>query len=70
MKRLASANASRHQNSSRRDELAIDVTRACATDQRGALLEACAGAHYLVTLDRDNAQERITRLAEIARRSA
>ena len=35
-----------------------------------ALLEACAGAHYLVTLGRDDAQERITRLAEIARRSA
>ena len=51
-------------------ELAIDLTRACATDQRAALLEACAGAHYLVNLGRDAAQERITRLAEIARRSA
>ena len=48
-------------------ELAIDLTRACATDQRAALLEACAGAHYLVTIGRDDAQERITRLAEIAR---
>ena len=48
-------------------ELAIDLTRACATDQRAALLEACAGAHYLVTVGRDDAQERITRLAEIAR---
>ena len=36
------------------------------TDQRAALLE-CAGAHYLVTIGRDDAQERITRLAEIAR---
>ena len=48
-------------------ELAIDLTRACATDQRAALLEACAGAHYLVTIGREDAQERITRLAEIAR---
>jgi CDGSH-type Zn-finger protein/truncated hemoglobin YjbI len=48
-------------------EVAIDLTRACATDQRAALLEACAGAHYLVTIGRDDAQERITRLAEIAR---
>ena len=47
-------------------ELAIDLTRACATDQRAALLEACAGAH-LLTIGRDDAQERITRLAEIAR---
>ena len=37
-------------------ELAIDLTRACATDQRAALLEACAGAHYLVTIGRDDAQ--------------
>jgi CDGSH-type Zn-finger protein len=48
-------------------ELAIDLTRACATDQRAALLEACAGAHYLVIIGRDDAQERLTRLAEIAR---
>ena len=48
-------------------ELAIDLTRACATDHRAALLEACAGAHYLVTIGRDDALERITRLAEIAR---
>jgi CDGSH-type Zn-finger protein len=48
-------------------ELAIDLTRACATDQRAALLEACAGAHYLVTIGRDDAQERLTRLAELAR---
>ena len=48
-------------------ELAIDLTRACATDQRAALLEACAGAHYLVTIGRDDAQERIARFAEIAR---
>jgi hypothetical protein len=47
--------------------LAVDLTRACATDQRDALLEACAGAHYLVTIGGDDAQERITRLAEIAR---
>jgi hypothetical protein len=38
-------------------ELAIDLTRACATDQRAALLEACAGAHYLVTIGQDDAQE-------------
>src|SRR5262245_6447385 len=48
-------------------ELAVDLTRACATDGRAALLEACAGAHYLVTIGRDDAQERIARLAEIAR---
>ena len=48
-------------------ELAIDLTRACASDQRAALLEACAGADYLVTIGRDDAQERITRLGEIAR---
>src|SRR5262249_17479779 len=39
--------------------LAMDLTRACADDDRAALLEACAGAHYLVTIDRDDAQERI-----------
>src|SRR5262249_21192366 len=48
-------------------ELAMDLTRACATDQRAALLEACAGIHYLVTIGQGDAQERITRLAEIAR---
>src|SRR5262249_47573150 len=48
-------------------ELAMDLTRACATDQRAALLEACAGAHYLVTIGPDDAQKRITRLAELAR---
>src|SRR5262245_47624233 len=48
-------------------ELAIDLTRACATDERAALLEACAGAQYLVTIGSDTVQERITRLAELAR---
>src|SRR5262245_51682156 len=48
-------------------ELAMDLTRACATDDRAALLEACAGAHYLATIGRDDAQERIVRLADIAR---
>src|SRR5262245_40324956 len=48
-------------------ELAMDLTRACASDDRAALLEACAGAHYLATIGRDDAQERIVRLAEIAR---
>src|SRR5262245_25684866 len=48
-------------------ELALELTRACATDQRAALLEACAGAHYLVTDGQDDAQQRITRLAEAAR---
>lgn len=48
-------------------ELAMDLTRACATDRRAALLEACAGVHYLVTVGQDEAQGGITRLAEIAR---
>src|SRR5215813_14332244 len=48
-------------------ELAMDLTRACATDQRAALLEACAGAHYLVSIGPDDARQRITRLAEMAR---
>src|SRR5262249_18826032 len=48
-------------------ELALDLTRACSTDDRAALLEACAGAQYLVTIEHDHAQERITRLAEITR---
>src|SRR5262249_30894123 len=48
-------------------ELAIDLTRACATDDRAALLEACAGAQYLATAGREDTQERITMLAEIAR---
>src|SRR5262249_26322223 len=48
-------------------ELAMDLTRACATDRRAALLEACAGAHYLVTVGRDDARDRIIRLAEAAR---
>src|SRR5262245_9346761 len=48
-------------------ELAMDVTRACATDDRAALLEACAGTHYLVAIGQADAQERITRLAELAR---
>jgi CDGSH-type Zn-finger protein/truncated hemoglobin YjbI len=47
-------------------ELAMDLTRTCATDDRAALLEACAGAHYLVTIGQNDAQQRITRLAEIA----
>src|SRR5262245_42135857 len=47
--------------------LATELTRACTTDDRAALLEACAGAHYLVTLGQENADERITELAEIAR---
>src|SRR5262245_4811234 len=47
-------------------DLAIDLTRACATDQRAGLLEACAGAHYLVTRDHEVAPERMTRLAELA----
>src|SRR5262245_42553669 len=34
-------------------ELAKNLTRACATDRRAALLEACAGAHYLATIVRD-----------------
>src|SRR5262245_48966208 len=45
--------------------LAMDLTRACATDDRAALLEACAGALYLVTIGRDDALDRITRLAEV-----
>src|SRR5262245_53965700 len=40
-------------------ELAMDLTRACAADDRAALLEACAGAQYLVIIGRDNAEERI-----------
>ncbi|HJZ71846.1 MAG TPA: CDGSH iron-sulfur domain-containing protein [Vicinamibacterales bacterium] len=48
-------------------ELAMDLTRACATDQRAALLEACAGAHYLVSIGPDDARQRITRLAEMSR---
>jgi len=47
--------------------LAMDLARACAGDDRAALLEACAGAHYLVTIGREDGQERITRLAEFAR---
>lgn len=31
-------------------ELAVDLTRACATDHRAGLLEACAGAHHLVAI--------------------
>src|SRR5262245_3918184 len=48
-------------------ELATDLTRACATDDRAALLEACAGAHYLVNIGEENAQERVTKLAGAAR---
>jgi len=48
-------------------DLAIDLTRACAKDDHAALLEACAGAHYLVTMGENDAQERITRLSEAAR---
>jgi hypothetical protein len=47
--------------------LAIDLTRACAIDDRAALLEACAGAHHLVTIGQANVDERISGLAEIAR---
>lgn len=49
--------------------LAMDLTRACVVDQRAALLEACAGAHYLVTLgddDHDDARERRAQLAACA----
>ena len=49
-------------------ELAMDLTRACATDPRAALLEACAGSQYLVGIGSDNVQERFTRLTDIARR--
>ena len=48
--------------------VAIDLTRACATDGRTALLEACAGAHYLVTIGRDgDARDSISRLSDLAR---
>src|SRR5262245_1913483 len=49
-------------------ELAMDLTRACATDHRAALLEACAGAHYLVTIASDDPQDRTTRLSELDQR--
>src|SRR5262249_2979518 len=48
-------------------ELAMDLARACAVDRRAALLEACAGAHYLVARGQDGAQDRVARLAEVAR---
>src|SRR5215468_5375953 len=48
-------------------ELAMDLTDVCAADTRAALLEACAGVHYLVTIGQDAAEERIARLAERAR---
>src|SRR5262245_49303199 len=48
-------------------ELAMDLTRACAIDQRAALLEACAGAQYLVTVGQGSSHDRITKLAELAR---
>src|SRR5262245_31902241 len=48
-------------------ELAMDLTRECASDPRAALLEACAGAHYLVAFGQDGAQDRVTRLSELAR---
>src|SRR5262249_31345527 len=38
--------------------LAMDLTRACAGDHRAALLEACAGAHYLATIGHDDARDR------------
>jgi CDGSH-type Zn-finger protein/truncated hemoglobin YjbI len=47
--------------------LAMALTHACATDDRAALLEACAGAHRLVTIRQENVDERISRLAEISR---
>ena len=43
-------------------DLAADLTRACATDDRAALLEACAGAHRLVA-DADAPVERLAALA-------
>ena len=48
-------------------ELALELTRTCATDDRAALLEACAGAHYLATLGVDDAEHRITSLVEATR---
>src|SRR5262249_13242373 len=48
-------------------ELALELTHACATDDRAALLEACAGAHYLATFGEEDAEHRITRLVEAAR---
>jgi len=48
--------------------LAMDLTRACVADQRAALLEACAGTHYLVMIGRnDDARQNISKLAELAR---
>ena len=49
-------------------QLAIDLTRACAGDDRAALLEACAGAHLLVTTgDGANASQRREQLEACAR---
>jgi CDGSH-type Zn-finger protein len=45
--------------------LAIDLTEACVADERAALLEACAGAHYLVTI---GGTEGLDELAARARR--
>src|SRR5262249_35921422 len=47
--------------------LAMDLARASAADDRAALLEACAGAHYLVAIGQQDAQARIMTLADIAR---
>ena len=47
--------------------LAMDLARASATYDRAALLEACAGAHYLATIGQQDAQARIMKLAGIAR---
>jgi CDGSH-type Zn-finger protein/truncated hemoglobin YjbI len=47
--------------------LAKDLTRACATDQRAGLLEACAGAHYLVATREHEAREQLMELGQLAR---